>query len=164
MSFDKKEAAQYLGITVRGIENLVGKGRIHADRVKGARGVIEWRFEPDELERYKRMKRQTVYVDPEKQEEKKEPDTALAAPQDTAIITRLVAALETITRAAPPVSVPIEAKLTLSLAEASQLSGFSADHLREAIRAELLKTVPIGASGKRYRIRRADLDRYIKQL
>lgn len=160
MAYTKQEAAQYLNITVRAIENAVAKGKLDPVRVKGQRG-IQWQFETDELDRYKQARSTMGFVPGRRPAEHQ---TTLAAPQDTSVLNQLVSALEKIIRPAPPPAVPIEAKLTLSLAEASQLSGFSADHLREAIRADLLKTVVIGTSGKRYRIRRGDLDRYIKRL
>jgi excisionase family DNA binding protein len=45
--------------------------------------------------------------------------------------------------------------------EAAQLAGISANHIREAIKAGKLKARIIG---KGYRIKRLDMDAYIKQL
>jgi excisionase family DNA binding protein len=52
-------------------------------------------------------------------------------------------------------------KLTLSITEAAALSGLSANHLRAAIKAGKLKARIIG---KGYRVKRPDLDAYIKSL
>jgi excisionase family DNA binding protein len=52
-------------------------------------------------------------------------------------------------------------KLTLSLIEASQLSGLSRGHLREAIEDKKLKARIIGRG---WRMSRASLDAYVKRL
>jgi excisionase family DNA binding protein len=49
----------------------------------------------------------------------------------------------------------------LSLAEASQLSGLSREHLREAIEEKKLKARIIGGG---WRVKRDDLDLYVKKL
>ena len=57
--------------------------------------------------------------------------------------------------------IPVADKLTLSLVEASQLSGLSRGHLREAIEAKKLKARIIGRGWK---VKRDDLDLYVKKL
>jgi excisionase family DNA binding protein len=52
-------------------------------------------------------------------------------------------------------------KLTLSLIEASQLSGLSRGHLRQAIEEKKLRARIIG---KGWRMIRADLDAYVAKL
>ncbi len=59
------------------------------------------------------------------------------------------------------VAVPVADKLTLSLVEASQLSGLSRGHLRGAIEAKKLKARIIGRG---WRVKRDDLDLYVKKL
>jgi excisionase family DNA binding protein len=59
--------------------------------------------------------------------------------------------------------VPIAAKLILSLKEASALSGISRDYLVEAIKKRKLKA-RLDEIGRGYRIKRADLEDYIKKL
>jgi excisionase family DNA binding protein len=58
-------------------------------------------------------------------------------------------------------SVPLADKLTLNLAEAAQLSGLSRNRLREAITEKKLKGRIIGRGWK---IKRDDLDLYVKKL
>lgn len=162
MSLNKQQAADYLNKTVRALENLVTKGKIQANRVKGTRGVIEWRFEQNELDRYKNQQKQEhqqeLYVEPEK-------DIEALAPKDANTFTvQLIKSLETLAATKHTNTVPIESKLTLSLDEASQLSGFSTHQLRDAIKDGRLKAIPIGTTGKRKRIRRDDLATYIKKL
>jgi excisionase family DNA binding protein len=57
--------------------------------------------------------------------------------------------------------VAIENKPLLTLIEASRLTGLSARHLRDAVRSGKLKGKIIGRA---YRIKRFDMDTYIKQL
>ncbi len=52
-------------------------------------------------------------------------------------------------------------KLTLSLVEASQLSGLSRNHLRQAIEDKKLKARIIGRG---WRVKRDDLDTYVRKL
>ena len=52
-------------------------------------------------------------------------------------------------------------KLTLSLMEAAQLSGLSRGHLREAIENKKLKARIIGRA---WRVKRDDLDAYVRKL
>jgi len=52
-------------------------------------------------------------------------------------------------------------KLTLTLTEATLLSGLSRGYLRQAIHAGKLKARIIG---KGWRVKRADLDSYVKKL
>ncbi len=58
-------------------------------------------------------------------------------------------------------TIPVADKLTLSLVEASQLSGLSRGHLREAIEAKKLKARIIGRG---WRVKRDDLDLYVRKL
>jgi excisionase family DNA binding protein len=60
---------------------------------------------------------------------------------------------------APPI--PVADKLTLSLVEASQLSGLSRNHLRAAIEDKKLKARIIGRGWK---IKRDDVDLYVRKL
>ena len=60
-----------------------------------------------------------------------------------------------------PAAVPVFEKLTLSLTEASQLSGLSRNHLRQAIEEKKLKARIIGRG---WRVKRDDLDAYVRKL
>jgi excisionase family DNA binding protein len=58
---------------------------------------------------------------------------------------------------------PLSDKLTLSVAEAAHLSGFSPDSLRDAINAGKLKAKKV--KGRRgWTIKRADLEAYVRKL
>jgi excisionase family DNA binding protein len=59
--------------------------------------------------------------------------------------------------------VPLSDKLTLSVAEAAQLTGFSPDLLGDAIKAGRLKAKVV--KGRRgWTIKRADLEDYVRKL
>ena len=82
------------------------------------------------------------------------------------VLERLAAALEAlrpgVQTAAPPVSVADTAhKLTLCLPEAAALSGLSRNYLRQAIKEGNLKSRKIGRG---WRIKRADLEAYVRKL
>ena len=111
--------------------------------------------------------------------EKIEGLTPVAAPADThgehalvpaapapGVLERLAAALEALRPGAQPaarhVSIADAAqKLLLSLPEAAALSGLSRNHLRQAIKEENLKSRKIGRG---WRIKRADLEAYVRKL
>jgi excisionase family DNA binding protein len=59
------------------------------------------------------------------------------------------------------VSVSIADKLMLSIDEAAALAGLSANHVREAIKAGRLKAKIVGRG---WRVKRPDLDAYVKKL
>lgn len=95
-------------------------------------------------------------------------DAAAPAP---GVLDRLVAALEALrpvaqlsaaTTAAPPVSITdIAHKLMLSVPEAAAFSGLSRTHLRQAIKEGKLKSRKMGQG---WRVKRADLEGYVRKL
>ncbi len=58
-------------------------------------------------------------------------------------------------------SLPLEEKLTLSIDDAARLSGLSANHIYAAVRAGKLKGKIVGRG---WRVKRPDLDAYVKKL
>jgi len=74
----------------------------------------------------------------------------------------LITALEGLQTPTAGISpVPVADKLTLSLVEAAQLSGLSRNHLRQAIEDKKLRARIIGRG---WRVKRDDLDAYVKKL
>jgi len=68
-----------------------------------------------------------------------------------------------VTRAQPPApQIAITDKLTLTLAEAAELSGLSRGFLREAIGKKKLRG--IRGAGRGFRIKRADLETFVRGL
>ncbi|MCA1641732.1 MAG: ankyrin repeat domain-containing protein [Acidobacteria bacterium] len=92
-------------------------------------------------------------------------DLAPVAAASSGTLERLASALEGLRASAAPVSRVSVAdaahKLMLSLPEAAALSGLSRRHLCEAMKKGTLKSL---RTGKGWRIKRAKLDAYVKQL
>jgi excisionase family DNA binding protein len=175
---NKEDVAKALGCSTRQIEKFASEGRL-GERiyVRGKRGR-QADYKPEEVERLKvELERERAEVIGHAAQ------TALAAPkrEAVALVEQLTASLDrqhndaeriiaaiTSLREAPaqlngeaPPGVGIMDKLTLSLIEASQLSGLSRGHLREAIENKKLKARIIGKS---WRMIRADLDAYVAKL
>ncbi len=77
------------------------------------------------------------------------------------VMQRLPAMLPAAPNGHTPATISVADKLTLSLVEASQLSGLSRNHLRAAIEDKKLKARIIGRGWK---VKRDDLDGYVKKL
>ncbi|MCA1594095.1 MAG: ankyrin repeat domain-containing protein [Acidobacteria bacterium] len=89
---------------------------------------------------------------------------ALAQPRPESL-ERLIAALEALRHGEPasraPSAAEVAHKILLTLPEAAVLTGLSRDRLRQAAREGTLKAQMIG---RRWRIKRADLDEYVRNL
>jgi len=167
---NKQEAAEYLGVSVRTLQRLTAQGEISAGEVRGKTGMVT-DYAEEELDRFKQEEERkaqdaTRYVRPHvipvTPDSATPAQTALAlgrAGNSPALI-ELIAALEQ-AHAARTQPVPVADKLTLSLMEASQLSGLSRGHLRQAIEEKKLKARIIGRG---WRVKREDLDAYVKKL
>ncbi len=168
---NKKEASEYLGISTRALERYVMLKRLGVRYERGKTGdqavfdAGELRGLKAELDKRKAPRAGVVAETPES------PDTEprqLARLSDVApplaIFERMTAVLERLERKGEPSqasTVDLAAKLTLSLAEASQLSGLSRGHLRDAIENRKLKARIIGRG---WRVKRDDLEAYVKKL
>jgi excisionase family DNA binding protein len=151
---NKEQAAELLGISVRSLQRLVQSEKLSVTYKRGESGKQEAIFNADELENYKRG-RDTETVKPATATTN---DTALARNDANQFLDILRQAITPETKA---VDVPIADKPLLKLDEAAALTGLSRDTLRQAIGTGELKGKMIG---KAYRIKRADLDGYIKKL
>lgn len=175
---DKTEVARELGISVRAVERAVADGHITPTKERKTGGGFRWRFDADEVERYRREKeeRQKGTVTVPRQAEKEA--AILAALHALAQgMDRQVGLLADVGRrlALPPgpddhtathptvggVVVPVADKLLLTLAEASALTGLSRGTLRAAIDSRQLKARIVGRA---WRVKRVDLDVYVKKL
>jgi len=163
---NKKEAADYLGISTRALEYHVNKGNISARYERGKTGDVavfeerELRELKAKLQRPARSASAAIVEAPQSPEAETRSLARLSeAPAALAVLERLAAVYESAGRASVPV--PVADKLTLSLVEASQLSGLSRGHLRQAIDEKKLKARIIG---KGWRVKRDDLEAYVKKL
>jgi excisionase family DNA binding protein len=151
---NKEEAAKELGISVRSLQRLTEKKKISVTYKRGESGKQEAIFNLEELENYKRQ-RDVETVQPVSVTSG---DTALARNDANQFLQILRQAITPETKAA---GVPIADKPLLKLNEAAALTGLSRDTLRTAIDTNELKGRLIGRA---FRIKRDDLDEYIKKL
>ncbi len=180
----KEQACKRLGISVRSLQRATQSGKLQARYHRGKSGKMEAFYDSDELDHYKEELAQVVVPErktvpaPTGDSEALTPigtpqgEQYLAALHD--LLGRVVAMQERPLLPAPTgdghtsahvgatvATLSLADKLTLSLMEAAQLSGLSRGHLREAIDAGKLKARIIGRG---WRVKRDDLDAYVKKL
>jgi excisionase family DNA binding protein len=157
----KQEAADYLGISVRTLMRLTGSDIAHLPKRRPTDPTL---YDETELSRYKAdLENMTRYVSPVVTPDTPSPSQALQTRQSIALRQMLLDALQGLPSPGKgsPVQVSIADKLMLSVVEAAQLAGVSSNHIREAIKAGKLKARIIGRG---YRVKRPDLDEYVKKL
>lgn len=157
---NKQEAAALLGVSIRALERYTQQGKISATYVKGkTRPTVE--YGEDELRAFKAELESKLYPHRPSVDNGANGDRALARLSNTSIgVERLLEVINAMhTRGRT--SVATEAKILLTLVEASAMTNLSDKHLRAAIHAGELKARIIGRGWK---IKRADLDSYIKKL
>ncbi len=165
---DKKQAAAFLDISPRTLERYTTQGKIGVTYRQG-KTAAEAVYDEDELRRFKEsLVNKTFPVKPAV-----EPENGVQALVATARATGLteavgsfrndlIAALEALKpngSSAP--AVPIADKVMLTLPEAAALTSLSRGHLRAAIREGKLKARIIGRG---WRVKRDDLNAYVKKL
>jgi excisionase family DNA binding protein len=162
MPMNKKQAAAFLGVTIRSIEGYATKGKLTPAKAKGERGDITV-YDESELEKLKAEREQIVFVErPESQAltpVEQSPGTALEIRRE--IDETRQALLAYLHGQKSQSQASVGEKVMLRLADAAALSSLSENHLREAIKAGKLKGRIIGRG---YKIKRPDLDLYIKKL
>jgi excisionase family DNA binding protein len=159
---NKKEASEYLGISIRQIENYARNNELSVGKEKGKTGNITV-YDERELETLKQkldakrtFKPSVVREDNESNEIVRSSDSHLTQLSKFAeLLTALVIDKN------PSNTVAIENKPLLKLDEAAALTGLSRDTLRDAIETKDLIGKKIGRA---FRIKRDDLDEYIKNL
>ena len=167
----KQQAAEFLGVTVRTLERYTKEGKIGGRYEKGKTRFVMV-YDEAELQLFKAELTTKTYkpaVDQTPTNSDRD-ETALSrfvdVPQSLTLpggLEHLVDVLKAI-RSKPEVdrlTVHIYQKLTLSLAEASALSGLSRPRLRQAIKDGTLTAKIIG---KGYRVKRIDLENYVGNL
>jgi excisionase family DNA binding protein len=156
---NKEEAANELKISVRSLQRLVQSEKISVVYKRGASGKQEAIFNPEEIENYKRV-RDAEYIKPSVTTTS---DTALArsdvAAGGTALARNVIETIFNLGLQKPAVA--IADKPLLKLDEAAALTGLSRQLLRQAIEDGKLKGRIIGRG---FRIKREDLDAFIKTL
>jgi excisionase family DNA binding protein len=172
---NKKEAAEFLGVSTRAIERYAAKGKIGVSYSKNKTGQSLAEFNDEDVKRLKDTLQQAPYpqrptVEASSTDKPDIPDNGNGRGSQALIPRNLVDFAELLSvgigkqileTQSTSGTVPIPDKLTLSLSEASQLSGLSRIFLTEAIHAKRLKAAK---RGRGWNIKRADLDVYIKKL
>jgi excisionase family DNA binding protein len=149
----KREAANLLGLSTRGIERAVRRGHLTVLYRDSKHGKKAW-FRPPELERYKQL------------QEARGPvgfTSGIPGPPPVGTLIPMVEIeprrrVETTPR---DNAVPIADRLTLNVDEAAQLSGLPRSFILKSIHNDKLKAIRIGRS---YHVKRFDLDRFVKEL
>ncbi len=153
----KEDAAAYIGVSVRTLQRLAGRGEIPRSEERGPKG-LEARFDSTDLDAYLEKHKPQALFRP-----------SAAAPlvttrdmrQDAPLVTTGGTGGQQSPGMAALAAFGASSKLLLSLHDARALTGLSTQFLRDAIKTGKLKGRIIG---KGYKIKRADLDNYIKKL
>jgi excisionase family DNA binding protein len=154
----KREAADLLGLSTRGIERAVRRGHLTVFYRDSKHGKTAW-FKAPELERLKRIQQSqrpmgfTLGVPPQP-----------AIPGQTQVGT-LVPMVEIEPdgkgRQRETTCVPITDRLTLTINDAVQLSGLPRSFIIDNIHSGKLKAITLG---RRNFIKRADLNEFVDKL
>jgi helix-turn-helix protein len=157
---NKREAAEFLNLSTRAVERAVARGKLGVRYKKNKHGYVAL-FNPSELRRYKSGLEVPLprrpFVEPVTPTTPTTPDKQSPLMLGSAVT--LSDSLNERTEGGPVV--PLADKLTLSLSEASSLSGLSQEFLLQSIRKDKLKAFK---HKKFWRIKRADLDSFVREL
>ena len=185
---DKKQAAEYLGVTTRTLERHAKEGKLSVRYEQSQFGEVAM-FDPEELENFREGKQTTRIkptIEPNRVEQidrppnpqsqiARSPQTQLELsnpqqPESTFALTALIAPLGSwfgnLTRAidnhsSRVTTTELRSKLLLTLDEAQTITGLSREILQDAIKNG---EIPSKIMGKSYRIKQKDLERYIDEL
>jgi excisionase family DNA binding protein len=164
---NKKQAAEYLGVSDRAVERYTSKGKLSVRYQKGQRGD-EAVYDERELKRLRsELDKKRTVVRPAIEATTDTPDdeprqlARLSDNQDAAAMLMQIIMAARERRSNMHALTDLAVKKLLTLPEASALSGLSAGHLRAAIHAGNLKGKIIGRG---YKLKQADLDAYVRKL
>jgi len=169
---NKTEAAEHLQVSTRAVERYTAKGRLTPRYEKDAGGRAVAVYDPEQVEKLRQEMQAATHTPgprpvtriPDKADNRDNRDRgaalALTRAGKSPALAELVAAIEAARAQARP-AVPIADALMLTLAEAAQLSRLSRNHLRAAITEGKLKARIIGRG---WRVKRSDLDAYVRKL
>ncbi|MEM7556674.1 MAG: helix-turn-helix domain-containing protein [Cyanobacteria bacterium P01_A01_bin.84] len=166
---NKKQAAEYLGVSVRAIERYTQQGRLTVRYEKGKTRPTA-NYDKSELQTFKEeLNQPTIKPAVESRQIPTDVyDETHIAPVNVAnlgeitVVDRLAGMVEMlIARGDKKPTVPIESKILLTLDEAQAMTGLSKAYLRSAIGQGNLKAKQIGKS---WRVKRSDLDEFVDKL
>jgi excisionase family DNA binding protein len=159
----KQEAADYLRVSVRTLENYVAKNRLAVTYLQGkTRSVAD--FKKLDLDRLKAelalVEHRPVVEAPARQALQRQARPSAEA-QAIGRFEDLVSIAEAVKGA--QAGLPLDRKLALTVREASEYSGFSLGAIKAAIEGGKLKASKLGPRGA-WVVKRADLERWVKGL
>jgi excisionase family DNA binding protein len=161
----KKEAAEYLGISTRQLENYAKQGKLSVRYERGPTGD-QAVYDEKELRQLRaeldtrRAPRPAVV--PESDESHEQEPRSLARLSDVAPLAFLQQIAATIREGQKaPASASVGEKIMLTLADASALTSLSKGFLTDAIHKKKLRAQKLGRGWK---IKRTDLDAFVKKL
>jgi excisionase family DNA binding protein len=156
---DKESAAKFLNVSTRSLQRYTTQGKIAVAYKHGKTGA-EADYDESELKRFKEQQESVTYQPA--QQIAGERQSLATIPLETLSTkdNQLLTILEAL-RPSKKATVPIESKLLLKLNEAAALTGLSRQTLRTAIDNKKLKAQ---ISAKAWRIKRADLENFIKNF
>lgn len=166
---NKRQAAEFLGVSVRALERYVQQGKLTVRYEKGKTRPTA-NFDQTELEAFKEELNQPTIkpavesrqITTEVYEETDITPVNMSESGEFTAIDKLAGMVEMlITRGDKKPTVPIESKILLTLDEAQAMTGLSKSYLREAIGQGSLKAKQIGKS---WRVKRGDLDDFVENL
>ena len=179
MAITEQQACKLLQVTPATLNVYVATRRLSVTRKRTIRGLVA-SYDEHEVQALKRELQESEAYIREQFERAKSSSRPFEAeivdaeshskntngansfvPASAPVIERLLILLEGLTPSDRP-RVPVEKKLLLTLAEATVYSGLSEIKLNEAIRAG--KLTARQDLGRGYRIKRADIEKYIKSL
>jgi excisionase family DNA binding protein len=161
----KKEAAEYLGISTRQLENYAKQGKLSVCYGRGPTGD-QAVYDEKELRKLRaeldtrRAPRPAVVS--ESDESPEQEPRSLARLSDVAPLAFLQQIAATIREGQKaPASASVGEKIMLTLADASALTSLSKGFLTDAIHEKKLRAQKLGRGWK---IKRTDLDAFVKKL
>jgi excisionase family DNA binding protein len=158
----KQQAADFLGVKTRTLELYTQQGRLSVSYAKGKRGRVA-QYDDSELEKLKHdLEQETIYpkhgalvANP------RADNTSIAKIEQSGFgMPNLLSLLAERLQSSTPI-VAVENKPLLTVKECAALTNLSRTFLLDAIHTGRLKGKIIG---KGYKVKRADLDSFIKKL
>jgi excisionase family DNA binding protein len=149
----KRQAAEILGLSTRGIERAVRRGQLTVVYRDSKHGKKAW-FDAQELGRYREF------------QQARGPVGFTSGIPLSPPVGALVPSVDIEPRREPEFKrganeVPIADRLTLSVDETAQLSGLPRSFIVKNIHDQKLKSIRIGRS---YHVKRSDLDQFVQGL
>ena len=154
----KREAAEILGLSTRGVERAVRRGQLTVLYRDSKHGKTAW-FRPHELEQYRELQQARGPVGFTS-------GIPFRPPGNSPPVGALIPTVDLEPRREPESKrgangVPISDRLTLSVDDAAQLAGLPRSFIVKNIHDGKLKAIKVGRS---YHVKRSDLDEFVHQL